>query len=107
MEAGASLVKNDESLKTITLKWEDEENHPNYQVQILRLMNEGNEITDEYESIEVTFDNEWESALTLTTDGSEKEIQVTLGEGTGFYVARIRPLGTYYEGGISDFRNYG
>lgn len=96
-----------DSLKSITLRWTDSNDHPNYQIQILKLENENALVLDEYQSIEVNFDDDWESALTLTTDGQVDSLRVTIGEGTGFYMARIRPIGTFNEGGISDFRNYG
>ena len=95
-----------EKLKSVTLSWEDSNEHPNYEIQILKLSSEV-PIVDEYQSVIVDFDNDWERALRFTTDGHKDEVAITLGEGSGFYVARMRPVGTYYNGGISDHRNFG
>ncbi len=77
---------------------------PYYQVQILKL-----------ENTDPTLDNnltckaivDWSKALNLYTGKNQKYIDVRLTEGDGIYLWRVRPIGNYYEGDISNNLNYG
>ncbi|MEP7219435.1 MAG: hypothetical protein ABI876_10990, partial [Bacteroidota bacterium] len=77
---------------------------PNYQIQILRLYN-----TDTSYRLDskVRAAVDWRQALTLETGSGVRELPLTLAEGTGYYIWRVRPIGSYYEGGIADSRNWG
>src|SRR5690606_29497476 len=49
----------------------------------------------------------WADALKVETQSSATSINLTIAEGTGFYVWRVRPIGNFYEGGIANHENYG
>ncbi|MEW6470490.1 MAG: hypothetical protein AB1458_16380, partial [Bacteroidota bacterium] len=78
---------------------------PNYQVQVLRLYNTNSAYSGTETSITATVD--WDQALTVETGSSDTTLTLNLVEGTGYYIWRVRPIGTYYEGGIADSRNWG
>ena len=77
---------------------------PNYEFQLLRLYNRDAGSPNE-QDIEAVVD--WQNALTYVTDGNQTSVKVSLNEGTGYYVWRVRPIGDYHEGGIADARNWG
>ena len=77
---------------------------PAYQVQVLRLFNT-NPAWDRDE-MRVRAAVDWERALTVEVEEGE-ELDLTLAEGTGYYVWRVRPIGSFYSGGIADARNWG
>lgn len=87
---------------------------PSYQIQLLRLYNEDPLKTTDEMSITSTID--WNKALTFETERArsqnssqdvEKEITLTIAEGRGYYVWRVRPIYDIYEGGINNPLNYG
>jgi len=88
-----------------TFRWQTEcPNIPNYQFQLLRLYNKDaskTAVTD------ITAVVDWSQALTLETGSSETSLTLTIAEGTGFYIWRVRPIGNYYEGGIANDANWG
>lgn len=89
----------------VIFNWSSPHSFSNYEVQIVRLFNETTAtITDEH-SITSTID--WSKALKVETQSFEKQIELSVMEGTGYYVWRVRPIGNYYEGGIGNFENYG
>lgn len=94
---------------TATFSWNPEcasTPAPNYEIEILRLYN-----TNPYFAywgeffIETTID--WTKALKIETGSSDTEITLTLTEGTGYYIWRVRPIGSHYEGGIANDGNWG
>lgn len=79
-------------------------NFPNYELQLLKLENNNDLLTDE-ESITAIVD--WNNALKIETTNAGKSVRLTIAEGTGFYAWRVRAIGNYYEGGFSNAKNYG
>ena len=79
---------------------------PNYQFQLLRIYNNAcAACTTDVTDIDAVVD--WNKALTIETGGSDTTLKLSIMEGTGYYIWRVRPIGTYYDGGISDSRNWG
>src|SRR5690606_35620769 len=77
---------------------------PNYQLQVLRLYNIGPTLTDESEIKAVV---DWGQALTVETGSGRRSIRLTLAEGTGYYLWRVHPIGSWYDGGIANDSNWG
>jgi hypothetical protein len=77
---------------------------PNYEFQLLRLFNT-KETTAASDKI-ITAEVDWSKALKIETQSSATALSLTIAEGSGFYVWRVRPIGTYYEGGIANDLNY-
>ncbi len=50
---------------------------------------------------------DWSKALSLETGGSNNSLKLTLAEGSGYYAWRVRPVGTWAEGGIASGANHG
>ncbi|MDI9342122.1 MAG: hypothetical protein QM534_16230, partial [Sediminibacterium sp.] len=78
---------------------------PNFQFQLLRLYNTDQVKTTNESDITTLVD--WDKALTIETGNSLQEITLTMAEGTGYYLWRVRPIGNAYEGGIANYRNWG
>lgn len=84
--------------------WNTNLNYPNYEIQILQIKNtDPLKVTDENISGEIN----WDNALKIETTTDQKNIRLTIAEGTGFYVWRVRPIGNYFDGGFADSRNWG
>jgi|GEM_PF-1428101 hypothetical protein len=79
--------------------------YPNYELQILRLYN--TDPTKKNVNNEIVAKINWADALKVETQSSATGINLTIAEGTGFYVWRVRPIGNFYEGGIANHENYG
>jgi YD repeat-containing protein len=77
----------------------------NYEIQILRLFNSDQNNISNPTIISANVD--WSEALSIETQSSQTDITLTLAEGTGYYVWRVRPIGNYYEGGIGNDKNWG
>jgi len=78
----------------------------NYEFQLLHLYNVNEGLAFDNSTIEeVNID--WTQALCIETRSSETEITLTLAEGTGTYIWRVRPISNYYEGGIGNDKNWG
>ncbi len=88
---------------------------PSYEIQILRLYNRSSTIngsglnvdagtTNEYNVIERV---EWDRALSIETGNPSQALALTVAEGRGYYLWRVRPIGDYYAGGIGTDRNWG
>jgi RHS repeat-associated protein len=77
---------------------------PYWQFQLLRLYNidEDNIVQNE-----ITAEVNWGDALNLFLEGSQTNLSLTIGEGSGYYIWRVRPIGNDYENPIADSRNYG
>lgn len=79
--------------------------YPNYELQILRLYN--TDSAKKNVNNEIVAKINWADALKVETQSSSTSIDLTIAEGTGFYVWRVRPIGNFYEGGIANHENYG
>ncbi|MDB5274752.1 MAG: hypothetical protein JWO58_3119 [Chitinophagaceae bacterium] len=79
---------------------------PYYQFQLLRLYNTVNYATGTANDQDMRNASvDWSKALTLET--TTKDITLTLTEGTGYYIWRVRPVGTFYSGGTANDQNWG
>lgn len=78
---------------------------PNHQFQLLRLYNTNSAKTISESDVDALVD--WNKALTIETGNSLQELTLTMAEGNGYYLWRVRPIGNAYEGGIADDRNWG
>jgi len=79
--------------------------YPNYEIQILRLYNTDTATQAITNTIKTSID--WRDALKVETQSYQTNITLTLAEGTGFYIWRVRPIGNYFTGGIANGDNYG
>lgn len=91
---------------------------PFYEIQILRLYNTYPDYnTNSYglktdvdwsQSLNYVFENNELVGKTYNADGTVTvEIPLVVSEGSGFYTWRVRPLGTFYEGGYANSANWG
>ncbi len=88
---------------------------PNYQFQLLRLYSLNPRLITEDPSTPPypTLDTEifahvdWSKALTIETESSATFLTLTIAEGTGYYIWRVRPIGNYFEGSIANDANWG
>ena len=81
---------------------------PGYQVQVLRLYNTDSQY--DTDPVGVKGRVNWDEALTIDvagTDASTQSVDLTLPQGTGWYLWRVRPIGSLHEGGGADGRNWG
>ncbi|HVZ38835.1 MAG TPA: thrombospondin type 3 repeat-containing protein [Candidatus Kapabacteria bacterium] len=83
---------------------------PDYQFQILRLYNTDTSTaytraSDAHLKTKATVD--WSQALTVETGGSKPELKLTLAEGSGYYIWRVRPIGNMYPGDFANDQNWG
>lgn len=76
-----------------------------YQLQILRLYNTHDAYKMEAKKCSTIVD--WSQALTVDLPGDKKNISLTIPQGTGYYVWRIRPIGNYYDGEVANNENWG
>lgn len=80
---------------------------PAYQIQVLKLYN-NNQLNNQDNTINANID--WSKALTLESeciDGITQNMLLSISEGSGFYVWRVRPVGNFYKGGITNSLNWG
>src|SRR5690606_19395067 len=77
---------------------------PSYQFQLLRLFNRGADGSDEHHIEEVV---DWSRALSIETGNSRTDLTITVPEGSGYYVWRVRPIGNVFANGAGDSRNWG
>src|SRR6185437_3695936 len=79
---------------------------PQYELQVLRLFNidSTNAWTSEKDVKAIV---DWSQAEDIVTGNSDSSYTMTLAEGRGYYLWRVRPIGTKYAGGYADSRNYG
>lgn len=93
------------STNPVTFRWDGitcNANFPLYQVQILRLYNTSPSSTAE---TDIVAEVDWNKALTVETAATS--LTLTLAEGRGYYTWRVRPIGNYYDGGITNPLNWG
>ncbi|MGB0522470.1 MAG: hypothetical protein ACPGJS_05895 [Flammeovirgaceae bacterium] len=91
-------------LKGVEFNWSHTGLAPNYQFQLLRLYN-----TDptKKDSTNITAEVDWNKALSLEMESHQRFLKLTMAEGTGYYIWRVRPIGNLCEGGIANPCNYG
>jgi len=73
------------------------DNIPNYQFQLLRLYPDGNNSSK----------IDWSQALSFETGTSATSVVLSIMEGTGVYIWRVRPIGNFFEGGTGNSQNWG
>lgn len=86
---------------------------PNYEIQVLKLYNTEQDNPTSQEDVKTTID--WSKALSVTvpyykvaqSNGTTFRYDLTLSEGTGYYTWRVRPIGSFYEGGQAHSDNWG
>ena len=80
-----------------------------YQIQVLRLFNRDVAKYDGSNQHEwyITDTVDWSRALVLETGNPSQELAMTVAEGRGWYAWRVRPIGSLYEGGAANDRNWG
>ena len=91
--------------KVVNFSWTDSCKAPNYEFQLLRLFN-----TDETTIVnehQIKTKVNWNKALSFQTESATPSIALTIGEGQGYYVWRVRPIGTFYKGDIANDKNWG
>ncbi len=96
------------SSNPVTLSWQAKncgDDVPGYEVQIMRLYNTSSTYEDIEEAVSTTIN--WDHALSILTESSNTSLSLTLTEGTGYYIWRVRPIGTYYENGYGNSQNWG
>ncbi|HBS86935.1 MAG: hypothetical protein A2W91_12965 [Bacteroidetes bacterium GWF2_38_335] len=93
-------LQNPTGSNPVNFSWISDCPFPNYEVQVLKLFD-----TDSLSGYDAEID--WNKALKIETYTRISSIDLTLTEGSGYYVWRVRPIGNYYPGGISDSRNFG
>ncbi len=91
--------------KVVSFEWTDTCEAPNYEFQLLRLFNKDETLVSDERQIGTTVD--WSKALNFHTFSSSNQISLTIGEGQGFYVWRVRPIGTFYDNGSGNNKNWG
>ncbi len=79
--------------------------YPWYEVQILRLWNTDSLKRDDNDMLKCKVD--WTRAQRLIVYGHTTSATLTLAEGTGYYIWRVRPIGNWYTGGIANTKNWG
>lgn len=88
-----------------TFSWNACEEFPNYEFQLLRLYNNAQANTTNQTIIQADID--WNKALTIETQSSATSLTISVVEGTGYYVWRVRPIGNFFEGAIANDQNWG
>lgn len=78
---------------------------PNYEFQLLRLFNNDTENEDEAQSIRARVD--WNKALTIDAQSSDPALILSIVEGTGYYIWRVRPIGSAHSYGSGNALNWG
>lgn len=93
--------------RLVTFNWlpNSVDEYPNYELQILKLNNTDETLQNDQNQIGTRVD--WSKALKVETQSSNHSVNLTMAEGTGFYIWRVRPIGTYFDGGIANSENYG
>lgn len=107
-----------ESTKTMKVNWEQTDRINNYQLQIIRLFN-----TDEATAVkedEITTSLDWSKAMNIEVKPANVKLlnlnnvfidaqtyNMTVPSGTGYYAVRVRPVSSYFEGGLGNSNNWG
>ncbi|MFN3402657.1 MAG: hypothetical protein ACK40G_01090 [Cytophagaceae bacterium] len=100
-----TLITPTSSGKAANFNWGTTYHYPNYQFQLLRLYN--NDPAKKFTEGNIRAEIDWSKAVTIETEKDLKQLSLTISEGTGFYVWRVRPIGNYFDGGVGNNKNYG
>ncbi|MEZ4725390.1 MAG: hypothetical protein R2863_12115, partial [Candidatus Kapaibacterium sp.] len=90
--------------RTVQLEWHTtctDYGFEKYNLQLLKLEN----TLGEYNEFITEVD--WDNALNIEVGDYKKYIDLYITQGTGYYTWRVRPIGTWYEGGVSNSKNWG
>lgn len=100
--------------RTIEFKWISQYPYTLYQLQILKLNNidpakkDETAISAEIDwSKSIMLDIPVDNALANGVIVCDHRENITIGEGSGFYAWRVRPVGNYFEGGVANSSNWG
>ena len=77
----------------------------NYEIQVVRTFNQAS--VSQYDETIVHTTTDWSGALSIITESADLQQALTIVEGTGAYLWRVRPIGNYYPGGIANPKNLG
>lgn len=106
----ASALSGTQVANPLTISWNITssctDSFPNYQLQLLRLYNFDTSATyrDDHK---VKARVDWRQALTVETGKPAQQMQLTIAQGSGYYIWRVRPIGSYYDGGVANDSNWG
>lgn len=94
----------------VTLKWTAPPDHPDakydlIQIELLRLHNTDRSIALDDHHIKAVVD--WTASVKYEVAGSATSLAVVPARGTGFYLFRVRPVTSRFDGRTADLRNYG
>jgi hypothetical protein len=109
LEIDNLIPEDDIESKTATFNWVANSNEvdQNFQFQLLRLFNQVEfDNNSDLTEIQLAQPIDWSKALTIETDTKIPELNISIAEGTGYYVWRVRPIGTL-PGGIANDKNWG
>nr|WP_321355562.1 hypothetical protein [uncultured Draconibacterium sp.] len=104
------VTSTDNTSKQVTLNWNSNfsEKLSYFQVQVLRLFN--SDKTKNVSEREITTNIDWSKAATFIvkaddnyTFGNNYTYNYTIGEGSGFYVWRVRPVSDYLKNGLPNY----
>lgn len=99
----APVINSDSS---VTFSWGYMGADPfSYQIQVLRLYNHKTSYINS--ATHCVDELDWSKALTVETKGSARNITLTLAEGSGFYIWRVRSIMSNYDGDIGNSLNWG
>ena len=99
--------------KTVTFSWAATTYIPNYEIEVLRLNNKSqldasNPLRAQILAEQAIITNiDWSKALRIETQSNQLSTNLTLAEGKGFYIWRIRPIGNYEPNGSGNSKNHG
>lgn len=93
--------------RLVTFTWQpgNVDAYPNYELQVLKLNNTADDYKDDQDLLATKVD--WSNALKVETQWHTPSIKLTMAEGTGIYIWRVRPVGTYFNGSVANSENYG
>jgi hypothetical protein len=91
--------------RTIYFSWDNYgRDFPYYHFQLAKLDNI--EFSND-ENEQVTSNIDWSKSLNIFTETNSTSIELMIAEGTGFYVWRVRPIGSFFSGKEANARNFG
>ncbi len=76
---------------------------PNYEFQLLKLES----MDPNPPAGNIIAEIDWSHALTIETQSSSPSIRLTVSEGSGYYLWRVRAIGDYYPGSYANSQNWG
>jgi hypothetical protein len=93
--------------RLVTFSWQPNgvPAYPNYEVQVLKVDN--NDALYQTNPNQIVASVDWSKALKVETQSHLATVRLTMAEGTGYYIWRVRPIANYYSGGIANSENYG